>query len=318
MSVGVSIIIVSWNTRALLATCLDSLFEHPPHGTFEVWVVDNASDDGSAQFVRDQFPQIRLIPNTHNLGYVHANNQAIEQCSGEYILLLNPDTVVPDGALSVLCEVLGAHQDIGAVGPRLLNPDGSAQQSWGVFPSLVREVTGANLYNRVARFGKTSGLIHERKVGAYLVQEVDWIRGACLMTKRSALNTIGLLDESFHMYSEEMDLCYRLKQAGYQSYYVPLTTVIHVGGAASEQVASKTFLLYYRSVLYFFVKHHRAQSVLVMRLIVALKSSVNLLRGARSPLARDHPQFNVSQVRETYWELLRICFSRERIARVSD
>ena len=270
---NLSIIIVSWNTRQLLEQCLASIFAHPPDGDFEVLVVDNHSDDGSAGMVKARFPQVQLIENQANTGFARGNNQAIRRSRGEYILLLNPDTVVKPGALRELAAYLDEHPTAGAAGPRLFNPDGSLQASCSPAPSLSRE------------FLRMFHLPGIRPDGTYAMdgwdvhtpRNVDILVGACLLLRRSVLDQVGLLDETYFIYSEEVDLCKRVQQAGWRLVWVPQAQVVHYGGQSTQQVAVEMFLRLYQSKVIYFRKHHGWASALAYKLLLIAASMVRIL-----------------------------------------
>ena len=259
-NVDLTIIIVNWNTRDLLAQCLESVRDAPSasvagglaHGPFtsEVFVVDNASTDGSARMVRDAFPWVRLLENTANLGFACANNQAIRQSHGRYILLLNSDTKVRPGALPTMLQFMETHRQAGGCGPLLLNDDGSLQPSCHPMLTPGREFWRLLFLERLwprATYPQTKW---ERKAP----RQVEVIKGACLMLRRAALEQVGVLDEAYFMYTEEMDLCYRLLQADWRLWWVPQATVVHYGEASSRQVAEEMYVQLYRSKVQFYRK----------------------------------------------------------------
>ncbi|MBE0409085.1 MAG: glycosyltransferase family 2 protein [Anaerolineales bacterium] len=268
-----SIIIVNWNTSELLAKCLSSIYSHPPNCPFEVWVVDNASGDDSVSMLRSRFPQVDLIENLENTGFSLANNQAIRQSHGRYVLLLNPDTEVKPGALQQMVYRIDTHPQVGAVGARLLNPDGSLQTSCYAAPTVWREfirlfhLDFLNLHEsyKMERWETTQP------------RRVEVIQGACLMLRRSALDQIGLLDEGFFMYSEDVDLCMRLGKAGWQLYWLPQAEVLHHGGQSSQQVAEEMFLHLYQAKLACIRKHQGNWAAVVYRLILLLASLPRLV-----------------------------------------
>jgi GT2 family glycosyltransferase len=264
-AVDISIIIVSWNTRDLLAQCLQSVYDTVGNLAFEVIVVDNASADGSPTMVYDQFPQVRLIENLENEGFARANNQAIDICTGRYVLLLNSDTVVLPDAIERMVTFADTHPQIGALGAELCNGDGSLQPSWAQFPSLVSEWSGRNFRGRQPYMdGK-----------AYIV---DWVGGSCLLVRRQVIEQIGLLDENIFMYSEETDWCYRIVQAGWQIGYLPGAKVIHFGGASSrKQSESRTLIQLYKSKLYFFRKHYGASQMELLRIGIMILTLLKMV-----------------------------------------
>jgi GT2 family glycosyltransferase len=273
-----SVVIVSWNTRALLLQCLESIFTFPPECAIEIFVVDNASSDGSADIVRQRFPQVELIVNRENLGFAHANNQALCRCHGEAILLLNPDTEIKPGAFQAMLAFLRENPGAGAVGPLVLNPDGTLQHSCSPTPTLFRE---------------TLRLLHlpgMRPDGYYPMQhwdriaprEVDVLLGAGILLRHDVLNQIGLLDEDYFIYSEEVDLCSRLKNNGWKIYWVPAAQIIHYGGQSTQQVAQEMFFRLYESKLKYFRKHRGSSAAKRYKLLLGF---VSLIRLAFIPFA---------------------------------
>ena len=254
-NVDLSIVIVNWNTRDLLVQCLHSI-QHDRLAqqrlTLEVIVVDNGSGDGSVQVVRRQFPEVRVMENLKNAGFARANNQAIAASRGRYILLLNSDTRVIRGALSSLLEFMEDHPDAGGAGARVLNPDGTLQVSCFPFPTLSREFWYLLHLDLVWPYAEYRMARWEQDTARF----VDVLLGACLMLRRESLGQVGSLDEDFFMYSEEVDLCYRLHKAGWRLYWVPEAEVVHYGGQSTKQAAEEMFLQLYRSKVMFFRKHY--------------------------------------------------------------
>jgi N-acetylglucosaminyl-diphospho-decaprenol L-rhamnosyltransferase len=299
-NVALSIIIVSWNTETLLAQCLTSLFAHPPTARYEVWVVDNASSDGSAAMVREQFPQVKLLETGENLGFARGNNAAIEWCGGEYVLLLNPDTELLPGALDSLIAFMIEQPDAGAAGSRLLNPDGSLQTSCHPSPTLLREWWYLLHLDALWAYGR----YNMAEWDTTEPREVDVLQGASLLLRKSLLDRIGVLDGDYFMYSEEVDLCLRIQRAGWRLYWVPQSQVIHYGGQSTQQAALKMFLQLYASKLRYFRKHHGRFAGFLYKLILAKAA---LIRLALSPLillqpaARREQQLTLACY---YWRLL--------------
>jgi N-acetylglucosaminyl-diphospho-decaprenol L-rhamnosyltransferase len=241
-------------------------------------VVDNASDDGSPALVHERFPQVQLIENTENVGFARANNQAIRLSAGHYILLLNSDTIVKRGAIDALVDFMNAHPQAGACGARLLNQDGSLQFSCSPAPTLGGE------------FKRLFYIPGMRPDGYYPMQDwdrnlsrrVDVILGACLMLRHKTLDQVGLMDEEYFMYSEEVDLCHRLAMAGWELYWVPQGEVIHLGGQSTRQVSEAMFLRLYQAKLIYFRKQHGRRQALLYKLIIMAAA---LFRIMLSPLA---------------------------------
>ncbi len=279
---NLSIVIVSWNTQKLLAQCLHSIQRAAQPETLansEVFVVDNVSNDGSAEMVRQQFPWVRLIQSTENLGFARANNLAIRQSTGRYVLLLNPDTEVLPGAFETLLEFMEAHLEVGAAGSRLLNPDGTLQPSCFPAPTLTRELWRLLHLDRIYVYGTYDMATWSTT----MPKEVDNVQGASLIVRRSVLDQVGILDEDYFIYTEKVDLCYRIRQAGWPIFWVPSARVIHYGGQSTQQVAAEMFLQLYQSKLVYFRKHHGLLGAKLYKLILF---TVGLARLLLSPLTR--------------------------------
>jgi GT2 family glycosyltransferase len=268
-----SVIIVSWNTSQLLENCLASILANPPTSPFEIWVVDNTSTDGSPQMVREKFPKVHLIENSENVGFARANNQAIQRCAGKYILLLNPDTLVEYGALEALVDFLDRHPEAGAAGARMLNPDGSLQISSHPRPTLSRELWRLLHLDTFLPYA----LYPLTKWATNHPQEVDILGGACLLLRKEALDQVGSLDEDYFIYSEEIDLCYRIQRAGWRIYWVPQAKVVHFGGQSTRQVPTEMFLNLYRSNIKYFHKHYGWTAAQIHKLILMIAALSRLI-----------------------------------------
>lgn len=273
-----SIVIVSYNVCALLETCLDSLYLQSSTILFEVIVVENASSDASREMISRCFPRVHLIISPKNVGFASANNLAIPQTRARYILLLNPDTIVLPDALDELVRFLDQNPQAGAAGSQLLNPDNSLQESCYRFPTLVREAWRLLHLDSLYPFG----IYTMQKWSASLPQQVDVIQGASLALRKTALEQIGVLDESFFMYSEEVDLCFRLHRAGWKLFYVPSSRVTHYGGQSSRQTAGKMFLQLYQSKIHYFRKHQGKLAAMIYKGVLYLAAAVRVVL---SPLA---------------------------------
>lgn len=264
-----SIVIVSYNTRLLLEACLESLPAGCDGLRYEVFVVDNASTDGSAQSVRERFPEVHLIESHENRGFAGGNNMALPHCRGRHLLLLNADTVSAPGALATLVAFLDRHPEVGAAGPRLLNPDGSPQPSGHPFPTFAG--TAARLLFRCPLPSSRSDGENSRPAGSW--ERHDWLTGACLMVRRSVVDTVGPLDEQFFFWWEDVDWCRRIRAAGWEIGLVPDARVTH-RGAASGIGYSVNSLRAQEGQCYYFRKHHGRAAERVMR---ALFSCFHLL-----------------------------------------
>ncbi len=273
------IVIVSWNTRDLLRTCLQTVFASQGDIAFQVVVVDNNSPDGSAQMVRDEFPGVHLIANADNPGYPVANNQGFrwlgfEQGCGEdaprYALALNPDTELPPDALAQMVAYMDADERIGAAGPKLVLPNGSLDKACRrSFPSpevsFFRMVGLSSLFPRSRRFGRYNMTYLDPDIET----EVDAVVGAFMIVRRAAIQRVGLFDEIFWMYGEDLDWAYRIKQAGWTVMYNPSVTVTHVKRAASRQ-SRRAQREFYRAMLIFYRKHYRMQTTWWLHALIML------------------------------------------------
>jgi GT2 family glycosyltransferase len=261
----VSIIIVTWNSQEFIRNCLDSIFLSQSNLTLEIIVVDNGSSDHTTKIVEEFYPQVNLIQNKKNLGYAKANNQGIEKVRGEYILLLNPDTQVLEDALSWMYEFMEENPKIGALGPKLLNPDKSVQASCGEFPTfstLVWEFSGlSRLFPKSKIFGRW-------KMGYFdfnETREVDQPMGSCLMLRRETLDDVGIFDENFGMFFNDVDLCFAIRKRGWKIYFYPKAKVIHHKGASTKKVKAKMIWLSHLAFYKFFKKY---KTGLVNRLLL--------------------------------------------------
>lgn len=228
-------LIVSWNTKDLLDACLASVKQGLVGINNEIIVVDNASADGTPVLLSERHPDVRAILNKENVGFAKATNQALRQASGDYVVLLNSDTTVTTDALAKMMSFLRGNEGVGCVGPLTYYPDGRTQRSAGRFPTVWSDICEYFYLDRV--FPKSTIF-----AGYYFgsrdfdkERDVDWVSGSCMMMTNKAVRAIGELDEQFFMYSEEIDYCYRIKQAGYRVIFTPTAEIVHYEGKSSEQ-----------------------------------------------------------------------------------
>jgi GT2 family glycosyltransferase len=297
------IVVVSYNTCALLRDCLRSVYASEGDFTFEVCVVDNASSDGSAEMVANEFPQARLIANDENLGYPTANNQGLRafgfpenadhrsaRAPGDAIhlrdavhrpprfaLLLNSDAEVPPDALAVMLDFMAKHPDAGAAGPKLVRPDGSLDLACRrSFPtpeiSFYRMIGLSRLFPRSRRFGR----YNLTYLDPNQVTEVDSVVGAFMLVRGEAIQQVGLMDESFFMYGEDLDWAYRIKDAGWKIYYNPTVTVLHVKKASTRQ-NPRAQVEFYRAMDIFYRKHFAAQTPWWLHSLIVSAVSMRLM-----------------------------------------
>ena len=298
-----SIVIVSWNVRDLLRRCLLSLAVGQEEPLSEVIVVDGASADGSAEMVEAEFPWVRVIRRSENVGFSRGSNLGLAEASGRYLLLLNPDAEVVDDALTRMTRYLEAHPKVGALGPKLVYPDGRIQSSRRRFPTLATAFFESTWLQPIA---PQSLLRHyyvlDRPDDATL--EVDWVMGACLMVRREAYEAAGPLDEGYFMYSEEMEWQRRIKAAGWQVVYYPEAEVVHHEGKSSEQVAARRHIYFQCSKLRYFYHYHGRLAGALLRAFLLLSYAWQLLLeagkgvlGHKRPLRRQRVA--------AYWQVLK-------------
>lgn len=268
-----SIIIVNWNTRDLLARCLASVFDTATALNLEVIVVDNDSTDGSQAMLREQFPRVRLIQNYENVGFARANNQALAMSKGRYALLLNSDALLLANAIQSMLALAEAKPRAGIVGAHLLNVDGSFQASHTPFPNIWQELlmlsgVGRMLYGR---WYPSRGPEEDRGP-----QVVDYVEGACMLVRREAFEEVGGLDEDYFIYAEEVDWCYAMREKGWQVWYQPTAKVIHLGGGSSQNRRSQREADLYRSRVRFFRKHYGDRAVWLLKLQICTFTAIKI------------------------------------------
>jgi GT2 family glycosyltransferase len=251
----VSIIIVSWNTREILRDCLRTVYEQTTDVEFEVIVVDNASEDGSVDMVETAFPQTILIANTTNRGFAAANNQGMETAKGRYVLLLNSDTLVLDGAIGKTVGFADAHTEAAAVACRVLNPDRTWQPTCFLFPSALNLLIGALYLNKLFPRNRFCGRERMTWWDGRDARAVDVVAGCFILVRREAIEQVGVLDESYFMYGEEADWCYRFRKAGWRVLFTPIAQIVHLGGVSSARIKGPMCLQLRGSILLFLRKH---------------------------------------------------------------
>ncbi|MGW8160322.1 MAG: glycosyltransferase family 2 protein [Desulfoprunum sp.] len=312
--VDISIIIVSWNAKDYLQKCLDSIYKENKKFDIEVIVVDNASTDGSQDMVRTRFPKVQLICNHDNLGFAKANNIGIKQSGGKYLSLINSDVeILPDCFNQLLCY-MEENQDIGILGPRILNSDKTLQRSCRGFPNLwnsfCRALALDSIFPKVKLFcgDMMSYWSHDT------IHDVDVLSGCFWFINRKALNDVGLLDEMFFIYSEDLDWCKRFAAADWRRTYYPSVQAIHYGGASSENAPVRFYLEMQRSKLYYWRKHHSFFEQIVFLHIICFHHLVRVVVGLLSysiaPSRRESTCFKIKR----HLFALKFLLSRKREA----
>jgi GT2 family glycosyltransferase len=299
-TVDMSIVLVCWNNKAYLDPCLKSLYEGGVTCKFDVIVVDNGSTDGSQAMLREKYPEVMIIENGRNVGLSKASNQGIEATRGKYVLLLNNDTIVNGKALNAMVEFLDSHPEAGAVGGKLLNEDGSFQGGYAKFSTLPEELLIASGLGDRIWPGYPSHFDSDRII------PVGWLSSACLLLRRSALDKVGLLDESYFIYGDEADLQYRLNRAGFKVYYIPTATTIHFGGRSMNRWKRRKMV--YRGKLLFYQKNYGWFSAFILRLFFGL---ISVVKGVVWAIAFLVPKMNERAKLElqSNWDVIKLCWN---------
>jgi N-acetylglucosaminyl-diphospho-decaprenol L-rhamnosyltransferase len=269
MDPTLSIVLVCWNNSSYMDACLKSLYETGLKNTFDIIVVDNGSTDGSQQMLTEKYPQVKILQNPGNVGLGKASNQGIQATTGKYVLLLNNDTIVNGQAFDEMINFLDQNPRTGAVGGKLLNPDGTTQAGYNYFSSLPEEFLVATRLGLLIRRG------YPAVMDANEIRSVDWLGSACLMVRRSALDKVGLLDEGYFIYGDETDLQYRLKKAGWEVYFLPHATTIHFGGRSMNRWSRRKMV--YRGKMLFYQKHYGALQTLLLRILLGILSVIKVI-----------------------------------------
>lgn len=278
-----SIVIVNWNVRELLRRCLNSILGSDglfvglatpgfPTGGWraEVIVVDNASADGSVAMLARGFPWVQVIDNRENLGFTRANNQGLAASRGRYVLFLNPDTELAPAALGLLLGYAETHPQVGIIGPQLRYGDGSLQSSRRRFPTLATFFLESTVVQRWWPRNRVLSRYYVLDQPDDAASQVDWVVGACMLLRRMVLDQIGGFDEGFFMYSEELDLCRRAVDAGWQVVYLPAAVVTHHEGKSSEQVVAARHIRFYSSRVRYVRKYHGRLAAAAVRSFLLL------------------------------------------------
>jgi len=296
--IDISICIVSFHARDLLRKCLRSIYGTVDSLSFEIIVVDNHSEDGTLEMLKNEFPDVRLLVNDHNTGYTRPNNQAIRESGGRYIVLLNPDTLVKPNAIAELFGFLETHPQVGIVGPKVLNRDGTLQKQC--------RRSEARPWDSFCYFSGLSRLFpHDRRFAGYLMtyldenltHEAEAVSGSCMMIRRQVIEQIGYQDENFFAYQEDTDYCRRARLAGWKVFYDPSAQIVHYGGEGGSNVQPfRSIIEWHRSYYLYYRKHFAGDYLFVFNAIyyfgmlvkLGLSLFVNLFRkkkvvGTRKP-----------------------------------
>ena len=278
-----SVSIVNTNSRELLLACLETL----RGTTAEIVVLDNASEDGSADAVRERFPDVRVLVQEFRAGFGANHNTVIRATEGRYVYVLNEDTTADDWGFARIVEYLDAHPRVAALGPRLTYPDGRLQDSAWRFPTPLVSTLGL----------LTVGKLGVKQSGGDASHAVDWVMGAALVLRRDALDEVGLFDDEFFLYSEEVDLQFRLRQAGWDVHYFPSATVVHHESQFSADIPERRINEMWRSRHRYWRKHHSGAGARVAALTTGGQYA---LRAAAAPIARRNPRRMLLHARDSW------------------
>lgn len=278
----VSIIIVSFNTKKLTVSCVRSVITYTKGVTYEIIVVDNNSTDGSVEALSKLKSKTKIIKNKENKGFGSANNEGIKKAKGRYILLLNSDTHVSSNVVGEMVRWMDGKEEIGVSSCKLLNKDGSIQGTGGYFPTLIRVFSWMTIQDIpfVDRFIDPFHPMKEKsrqKANHFydVPQELDWITGAFMLVRKDVFDEVGLFDEDYFMYTEEVDLCYRIKKNGWKVYYDPQWSIVHWGGASST--SEFAVLHEYEGIKLFYKKHYASWKYPILRLFLKIGAALRMV-----------------------------------------
>ena len=280
MTKKLTIIVVSFNTNKLLLECIKSVYSTINKTDFEIIVVDNASSDGSVEMVRSTFPHVKIIANATNTGFSAANNQAVRVSTGKYVLLLNSDTLLNDGAIDTLVDFMNDHPEAAAVGPKVLNFDGSLQSKGFYFPSVLWTFVTLFRVNKVLTEHKMRKLFPRFCWGEDDIKQVDWVSGCCFLMSKKAIDKIGMLSEEFFMYSEEVEWCYRAYKYDFKVWYLPIAQIFHLNEASPFKNRSVVFN---KSKILFCKKTIGIYTSVLISILSIISHMVNYIRVSIKP-----------------------------------
>ncbi|MBN1804549.1 MAG: glycosyltransferase family 2 protein [Sedimentisphaerales bacterium] len=273
----ISIIIVSYNTKDFTKQCIQSIYDNVSGVSFEIICVDNNSMDGSVSMIENSFPNVTLIKNERNLGYAKANNIGIDNSSGTYLVLLNSDTVIMRYSLESIIEFMDNHPDAGAASPKLLNPNGTIQYCVRSLPDIKTAILQSLGWHKLFPSNKTTDKYYRNSLDYDKVLSVDSIGTTCYVIRREVLKNVGLLDEDFFMYNVDLDYNKRIKNAGYNIYYVPEAKVIHYGGVSVNQKSYRGLIEQHQGMWLMYKKHYAAKRNMFVNVFVFIGIYLRLL-----------------------------------------
>jgi GT2 family glycosyltransferase len=276
VAISLSIILVNYKTTEFTLKCLQSIYDHPPQCSFEVIVMDNASYDDIEVRVCERFPRVRFLETGENMGFARANNLGIHNSHGRYVVLLNNDTMVIEPIFDEMMAFMENNSGVGILGPRHIDTEGRFQPSSGKFPTFMSEAIRKIIHYRLS--------VDDYRVRDYLDvksgngNHVDWVSGSCLMVRRRTLEDIGLLDERFFMYFEDIDFCRRAQDSGWEVRFISNRSLMHHGGASARKNLMSVLIQNRKSQLYFSGKYYGLLGEWVIRILLLVKYGFNLIR----------------------------------------
>lgn len=273
-----SIVIVNYNTKDLLKQTIESVINNTKGIEYEIWVVDNSSKDGSVEMVQEEFKSVKLIASKENLGFPKGNNVAIKKATGRYILLLNSDTKVIGDNLQHCVSYMDQHEEIGALGCKVELPDGTLDHACKRgFPTPEASLYYFLKLNKIMKNKRKYGAYTAEYLGEDEVGEVDALMGAFMMIPRTVVDKVGMLDEEFFMYGEDIDWCYRIKEAGYKIMYYPKEKIIHFKGSSSKKKKAKTTYEFHRAMILFYRKHYNDKYNIFVKILVYIGVALRMI-----------------------------------------
>src|SRR5690554_3511935 len=280
-----SVIIVNYNVKYFLHQALMAVYQSNVDFEFDVYVVDNASVDGSCEMVATDFPQVKLIESSENLGFSKGNNLAIRKSQAEYVLLLNPDTIIREDTLQQVVDFMDNHRDAGALGVKMYDGKGEfLPESKRGLPSPSVAFFKMSGLSSLAPKSKVLGRYHLGFLDEDEIHEVDVLSGAFMLLRKKTLNEVGLLDEDYFMYGEDIDLSYRIKKGGYKNYYFPFAPIIHFKGESTKKGTLNYVLVFYRAMIIFAEKHLQDRGgklyVLLLNIAIYLRAGLAIVSSA--------------------------------------
>lgn len=313
--VKLSIVIVNFNTKLLLKQCLKSVYQTLGDMEHEIIVVDNNSSDQSPFMIKENFPDVKLIINKENMGFAKANNQAIQKARGQYLLLLNSDTIVLPRTLNIMVNFMDTNPKVGALGAKLLGQDLILQTSCRHFPTLFSVLS--QFFGLSAMFPK-SKLFGRYDMGYWAhsqTRKVDCVPGTSLLVRKNTVQEVGLLDENYFMYFEDTDWCYRINKAGWEVVFLPEAEMIHLGGASAAKSNRGLFFdktltkELFHSLFHYFDKFHGGLSVLILKIFIPLSLIMRMLRWIFAFLFHRIDEKEFSYKMRSFSQMMKYCFT---------